>query len=146
MKAMILLSLLPLAFSSCTPVTSSVKKASEPVQSLARKNIARLKQLSLPGRARTRSKTPPVVAVRHEDLREVPTGREKARAWARSREEARVVSMSVDFDPDSLASGMPLPTTGILPSLGPTDSAPAPDEEADLPELSRRDFDGEAAE
>ena len=139
----ILTSLLVSGLVSCSSVKSTMKKVGDPVASLAKNNLERLKDLRLPGTSGANSKTPPVVKVRREDLREVQFGREKALAWTRSKENGGgTLYFPVDFDPSNLPSGGPLPSTGILPSIGSADSGTSPTDPDEIPDLSRSDFEG----
>lgn len=126
---------------SCSSFKSTMKKVGDPVASLAKTNLQRLKDLPLPGRSDQNSRVPPVVKVRRDDLREVQFGREKVLAWTRSREQGGgTVYLPLDFDLSQLSTDGPRPSSGILPPMGSNDSeSEAPDSE-EIPDLSFSDF------
>ena len=141
----IFFAILPLVFASglvsCSSFKSTMKKVGDPVASLAKTNLQRLKDLPLPGRSDQNSKVPPVVKVRREDLREVQFGREKVLAWTRSREEGGgTVYLPLDFDLSQLSTDAPLPSTGILPPMRSSDSESEVLDSEKIPDLSRSDF------
>lgn len=130
---------------SCSSVKSTMAKVGEPVASLAKAQGKRLKNLRLPGLDRRKSDIPPVVKIRRQDLREVQMGSQKVLAWTRSKElGGGTFYFPANFDPEVLPVGTDLPTAGILPPLPSGDrvGSPLPDDVANLPELSRSDFEG----
>lgn len=134
-------------FTSCGS-SKTAGKINNPLKGLAKMNKNDLLNFKFRD---LRTNTPPIVKVRHEDLKEMMTGKERYLAYHQEKELYYIASsegieyLPQDFDPNNLPADSDLPNLGILPPIAPGVST-AIDVDRDLGELAPPDSPTSPAE